>query len=295
VVTTTLIAMEVEAGNLDLDARLGLYIPEWKAGEKAAWRKRVTLRHLLTHTSGLPGKVFYYETARTKRAVIARALSERLISEPGTKVDYSDPGFILLGEVLERATGKPLEELAKERIFHPLGMFDTMWNPPPRLRKSIAPTGMDSALRKRALQGEVNDDNAFAIGGVAGHAGLFSTAGDLSIFCQMMLNGGIYAHKRLLRRETVEQFTSAQAVSNNTRTLGWVVRTEPSASGRYFSARSFGHAGFTGTSMWCDPEKDLFVVLLTNRVHPKWDNMKIQEYRPAVHDAVAEALGLAKE
>ena len=129
------------------------------------------------------------------------------------------------------------------------------------------------------------------MGGIAGHAGLFSTAGDLAAFCQMMLNGGIYAHHRLLKRATVEEFTSAQPLAKNTRALGWVVPTEPSASGKYFSARSFGHAGFTGTSIWCDPEKDLFVVLLTNRVHPVRTNEKIQQVRPLLHDAVAEALG----
>jgi beta-glucosidase-like glycosyl hydrolase/CubicO group peptidase (beta-lactamase class C family) len=295
VVTTTLIAMEIETGRVDLDAPIGLYLPGWEDGEQSEWRNRVTLRHLLTHTSGLPGKVFYYESAKTKRAVNERAISEKLISEPGAKVEYSDPGFMLLGEVLERVTGKPLQELAQERIFAPLGMFDTLWIPKRQIRKWIAPTGMDSPLRKRVLQGEVNDDNAFVMGGVAGHAGLFSTADDLAIFCRMMLNGGIYAHRRLLRRATVEQFTSAQPISGNTRALGWVVRTEPSASGRYFSSRSFGHAGFTGTSLWCDPEKDLFVVLLTNRVHPTRDNMTIQEIRPAIHDAVVEALGLAKK
>ena len=155
----------------------------------------------------------------------------------------------------------------------------------------IAPTGNDSPIRKRVLQGETHDDNAWIMGGTAGHAGLFSTAGDLAAFCRMMLNGGINAHHRLLKRATVEEFTTAQPLAKNTRALGWVVPTEPSASGKYFSARSFGHAGYTGTSIWCDPEKDLFVVLLTNRVHPVRTNEKIQQVRPALHDAVAEAFG----
>jgi CubicO group peptidase (beta-lactamase class C family) len=144
------------------------------------------------------------------------------------------------------------------------------------------------------LRGEVHDDNAWVMGGVAGHAGIFSTASDLAVFCKMILNGGIYAHKRLLRRATIHEFTAPQALSGNTRTLGWAMRTEPSSSGRYFSARSFGHAGFTGTSIWCDPVKDLAIVLLANRVYPTRENQKIQEARPAIHDAVCRALELTR-
>ncbi|HLX00441.1 MAG TPA: glycoside hydrolase family 3 N-terminal domain-containing protein [Candidatus Acidoferrales bacterium] len=295
VVTTTLAAMEVEAGNLDLDSRLGLYLPEWESGDQLKWRERVTLRHLLTHTSGLRGKAFYYESLKTKRQVIAAAISERLIYEPGAKVEYSDPGFILLGEIIERMTGMPLDDLAQSRIIAPLCMQDTYWNPWRRsLRSQIAPTGTDTSLRKRLPVGEVNDDNAWVMGGVAGHAGLFSTASGLAHFCRMMLNGGIFRHHRFLRRATVTEFTSAQPLAGNTRALGWVVPTEPSSSGKYFSSRSFGHAGFTGTSIWCDPEKDLFVVLLTNRTYPSRANEKIQQVRPAIHDAVAEALGFTE-
>ena len=293
VVTTTLVAMEVEAGHLDLDAPIGVYLPEWNSGPQPEKRRGVTLRHLLTHTSGLPGHVTYYLKLKSRREMIERALSEKLLYEPGSKVEYSDPGFMLLGEIVERTTGRDINSLARERIFAPLRMSDTMYNPPRGLRDRIAPTGKDSPLRKRLLCGEAHDDNAWVMRGVAPHAGLFSTAGDLAAFCQMMLNGGIYAHHRLLRRATVTEFTAAQALSNNTRALGWVVPTEPSSSGHYFSPHSFGHAGFTGTSIWSDPEKNLFVVLLTNRVHPLRNNEKIQQVRPALHDAVAEALGVA--
>ena len=293
VVTTTLVAMEVEAGRMDLDAPIGLYLPDWNSGPQPDLRRRVTIRHLLTHTSGLPGHVAYYQSLKSKREIIKRAVLERLLCDPGSKCEYSDPGFILLGEIIERMMGHEVSALARERIFTPLGMSNSMYNPIHSLQGRIAPTGNDSPLRKRLLSGEPHDDNAWVMGGVAGHAGLFSTAGDLAAFCQMMLNGGIYAHRRLLRRATVEEFTAAQALCGNTRALGWVVPTEPSASGRYFSARSFGHAGFTGTSMWCDPEKNLFVVLLTNRVYPARNNEKIQQVRPALHDAIAEALGFA--
>jgi beta-N-acetylhexosaminidase len=294
VVTATLIAMEVESGRLALDWPISKYLSEWNSGPQPLWREVMTIRHLLTHTSGLPGHVFYYRDAQTKEEIISRALSEQLLCEPGSKCEYSDPGFILLGAILERINGQPVDALAHERIFAPLGMKHSMYNPPPSLHARIAPTGTDSPLRKRLLRGEAHDDNTWVMGGVSSHAGLFSTVQDLAVFCRMMLNGGIYAHKRLLRRSTIQEFTTAQAVSGNTRTLGWAMRTEPSSSGRFFSARSFGHAGFTGTSIWCDPVKDLAVVLLTNRVYPARENEKIQEARPVIHDAVCRALGLAR-
>lgn len=292
VVTTTLIAMEVEAGRIKLDAPIGDYLPGWNSGPQPDLRSRVTVRHLLTHTSGLPGHVTYYQSLKSKREIIKRGLSEQLVQAPGEKCEYSDPGFILLGNILETLTGRSLDFLAQQRIFLPLEMNSTMFNPARQLHARIAPTGSDSPLRKGLIKGTPHDDNTFVMGGTAGHAGLFSTAGDLAAFCQMMLNGGIYAHHRLLKSSTVEEFTSAQPLAKNTRALGWVVPTEPSASGKYFSSRSFGHAGFTGTSIWCDPEKDLFVILLTNRVHPVRTNEKIQQVRPLLHDAVAEALGI---
>jgi len=141
--------------------------------------------------------------------------------------------------------------------------------------------------------GEVHDENAWAMGGVSGHAGLFSTAPDIAAFAQMILNGGIYGHDRLLSRGVVHQFTTRVAIGDSARTLGWDVPSEPSSSGRYFSAKSFGHTGFTGTSLWIDPQRKLFVILLTNRVHPTRFNEKIRQVRPALHDAIFEALGLA--
>jgi CubicO group peptidase (beta-lactamase class C family) len=139
----------------------------------------------------------------------------------------------------------------------------------------------------------VHDENAFAIGGVSGHAGLFSTAPDLAAFCQMLLNGGVYAHQRIVRRATIAQFTVPQELSNRTRTLGWVVPSEGGFSGHFFGPHSYGHTGFTGTSIYIDPDRQLFVVLLTNRVHPTRENMKIAKVRVALHDAVMQALGLA--
>jgi CubicO group peptidase (beta-lactamase class C family) len=171
-------------------------------------------------------------------------------------------------------------------------MNNSWFNPPMSLRSQIAPTENDGSYRKRLLQGEVDDENAWAMGGVAGHAGLFSTARDIATFAQMLLNGGIYGHYRLLRRAPIEQFTARQAVGDSGRALGWDVPVPPSSSGEYFSSKSFGHLGFTGTSLWIDPDRNLFVVLLTNRVNPTRANEKIRQVRPALHNAVFQALGL---
>jgi CubicO group peptidase (beta-lactamase class C family) len=304
VVTATLAAMLVEAGHLDLDAPVPRYIPEWTAqqNEVAAqrlssrWNDAVTVRHLLTHTSGLPAHKNYFQnhfqTAASRREIVARVLATAPAHEPGAQSIYSDLGFIVLGEIIERLTGKALDELARRRIFDSLGMTASTFKPAASLRSRIAPTEVDDTFRKRLVHGEVHDENAWVMGGVAGHAGLFTTAADLAVFCQTLLNGGIYAHRRLLRRATIAQFNTASPLAAHTRALGWNVPTPGSSSGHYFSARSFGHTGFTGTSIWIDPDKQLFVVLLTNRVHPSRDNDKINTVRPALHDAIVEALNL---
>ena len=297
IATTTAAMMLVEQQRLDLDAPVKVYIPDFAAAVKSdsdlAWRKRVTARMLLLHNSGLPAHRDFYQQAKGHTAILARVLAEPLIREPGTKIEYSDLGFILLGEIIERLTGESLSTFAVREIFKPLGMERSMFNPPRRLRPEIAPTEMDSAYRKRMIWGEVHDENAWAMGGIAGHAGLFSTAGDVAIFAQMILNGGIYGHRRLLSRTIVEEFTSKVATGNSASATGWDVPTESSSSGRYFSFKSFGHIGFTGTTLWIDPEKDLFVILLTNRVNPTRSNQQIRQVRPAVHDAIIESLGLA--
>ncbi|OLC90325.1 MAG: hypothetical protein AUH86_23275 [Acidobacteria bacterium 13_1_40CM_4_58_4] len=296
VATTTLVAKLAEgdfAVPLDLDAKIERYLPEWASGPQPEWRHRVTVRHLLTHTSGLPAFKEYWRTSKSKQDTLARIFVEPLEYEPGTKEIYSDLGIILVAEIIERLTGRTLEDLAKSFIFATLGMKDTMYRPQKKLWPSIAPTEIDDTLRHRLVQGEVHDENAFAIGGVSGHAGIFSTAPDLAAFCQMLLNGGVYAHQRILRRATVAQFTTPQQLSGGTRTLGWAVPTEGGSSGHYFSAHSFGHTGFTGTSIWIDPDRQLFVVLLTNRVHLTRENMKIAKVRVALHDAVMQALGFA--
>jgi beta-glucosidase-like glycosyl hydrolase/CubicO group peptidase (beta-lactamase class C family) len=297
VVTTTLVEKLVEGdfpSPLDLDAPIERYLPEWTTGPQPEWRHKVTVRNLMTHTSGLPPFKEYWRTSTGKADTLGRIFVEPLEYEPGTKVVYSDLGIILMAEIIQRLTGKPLDVLANEYIFRPLGMKNTTYNPPKALWPEIAPTEIDNQLRHRLVQGEVHDENAFAIGGVSGHAGVFSTAPDLAAFCQMLLNGGVYGHRRILKRVTIAQFTVPQAQAKNTRTLGWVVPTEGSSSGHYFSSHSYGHTGFTGTTIWIDPDRELFVVLLTNRVNPTRENHQIAQVRPAVHDAIMKALGFAE-
>jgi CubicO group peptidase (beta-lactamase class C family) len=299
IVTTTSVMMLMQQKRLDLDTAVSRYLPEWTAAAKSdpdpTWRARVTIRNLLLHDSGLPAHRDFYKDAKGHDAVLARVLAEPLVHQPGTQVEYSDLGFIMLGEIVQRLTGVTLDEYAKQHILAPLGMDASLFSPPRKFWPTIAPTENDLDFRKRLIQGEVHDENAWAMGGVSGHAGLFSTAGDTAIFAQMILNGGIYAHHRLLARATLQEFTARQAIGDAARTLGWDVVTQPSSSGHFFSPSSFGHTGFTGTSLWIDPERGLFVVLLTNRVSPTRANEQIRQLRPAVHDAILQGLGRANQ
>ncbi|HEX9232864.1 MAG TPA: glycoside hydrolase family 3 N-terminal domain-containing protein [Candidatus Acidoferrum sp.] len=295
VATTTIVAKLVEGDfpvPLDLDANVERYLPEWASGPQPEWRRRVTVRHLLTHTSGLPPFKEYWRTSKLKQDTLDKIFVEPLDYEPGTKEVYSDLGIILMAEIIERLTGKPLDVLAREYVFSPLGMSSTMYRPAKKLWPTIAPTEIDNQYRHRLIQGEVHDENAAAVGGVSGHAGVFSTAPDLASFCQMLLNGGVYAHQRILRRATVAEFTTPQELSGGTRTLGWAVPTEGGSSGHLMGPHTFGHTGFTGTSIWIDPDRQLFVVFLTNRVHPTRENQKLAKVRPALHDAVMQSFGL---
>jgi beta-N-acetylhexosaminidase len=297
IVTTTAAMLLVQQGRLDLDRPIENYLPDFAAAAKSdpdpGWRARVTPRTLLLHDSGLPDHREFFRTAKSHDAVLADVLAEPLVSEPGTKIVYSDLGFILLGEIIQRLTGDTLDAFAKNEVFDAMGMDRSMFNPPRKLREDIAPTEKDTAFRKRLLWGEVHDENAWVMGGVAGHAGLFSTAGDIAAFAQMMLNGGIYGHERLLTRSTIQQFTAHHTIGNSTRTLGWDVPEEGSSSGHYFSPSSYGHLGFTGTSVWIDPERRMFIILLTNRVNPSRANERIKQVRPALSDAVMQGLGFA--
>ena len=290
VATTTMAMILVDEGRLDLDAPVQKFLPGFQGPGKEA----VTVRHLLTHSSGLDATAPLYKELRGRAAFVERIEKMDLVYPPGSRSVYSDLGIILLGEILERVAGRPLDVFARERIFEPLGMHDTIFRPPAELRPRIAPTENDP-WRGRVVRGEVHDENAFAMGGIAPHAGLFSTAGDLARFAQMLLNGGILDGRRIVSRETVELFTRKAEIPGTDRALGWDTKSaEGSSAGTLFSPRSFGHTGFTGTSIWIDPDRQLFVILLTNRVYPTRENQLIREARPAVADAVARALVTAR-
>jgi beta-glucosidase-like glycosyl hydrolase/CubicO group peptidase (beta-lactamase class C family) len=292
VVTATSMAMLVAANRVGLDTPVYRYIPEFAEGPQPEWRKKVTVRQLLTHTAGLPNDPDYFQLGKNKREIMKLVYAEAFESEPGARYSYSNPGYYLLGEIVERVSGKTLDQFARGRIFQPLGMPETMFNPPAALRPRIAPTESDTTYRKKLMHGEVEGSTTWTLGGVSGSAGLFSTAGDLAVFCQTLLNGGIYAHQRLLSRRIVEQFTAKQNLSGATRSLGFEELSPEEVERTGFSPRTFWHHGSTGTAMWIDPQNELFVVLLTNASHPSAANEKIKPVRPAVLEAVARGLGI---
>ncbi len=274
-----------ERGQLDLDVPVATIIPEFRGSETS--RERVTARMLLAHTSGLPAYLPLFEWAHTRENLLLSACRTRLEAAPGEHTEYSDIGFIILGEALERVSGEPLERFSQREIFGPLGMARTCFNPPASIRAQIPPTEQDRKFRNRIIQGEVNDENGSVMGGISGHAGLFAPAADVARFAECMLRQG----RPILRPNTIELFTAAvPSRSGNARALGWDLPSAPSQSGLYFSPRSFGHLGFTGTSLWIDPERQLSVTLLTNRTWPDRRSQEIKRIRPAFHDAVMQAL-----
>jgi len=287
VVATTSMAMILyERGMLDLDIPVVGVLPEF-AGKDAS-RREVTFRMLLAHTSGLPAYEKLFLRATTKDAVLNAAFGVPLRNQPGTHAAYSDIGFILVGVALERIAQEPLDQFCQREVFGPLSMSHTAFNPPSAWKSGIPPTANDQSFRNRIIQGEVQDENASVMGGVAGHAGVFSTATDLAKFAHVMLNGGTPN----VRPETVTVFTRRENLPDGTsRALGWDTQSNPSQSGKHFSQSSFGHLGYTGTSLWIDPKRRLSVTLLTNRTWPDCSNLAIKEVRPKFHDAVVEALG----
>lgn len=270
-----------ERGDLDLDAPVRNIIPEF-AGDDPR-RDEVTIRMLLAHSSGLPAYEKLFEQARTRDDLLRAAYEMPLVADPGSVAAYSDIGFIILGESLARIADEPLDRFCQGHVFGPLGMATTSFRPP--RTESIPPTADDRWLRNRIIQGEVHDENASVLGGVAGHAGTFASAADVATFAESMLHGNLF------RPETVSLFTRRVTnPANTSRALGWDTPSRPSQSGKYFSASSFGHLGYTGTSLWIDPERKLSVTLLTNRTWPDNRNQAIQQVRPAFHDAIVEAL-----
>jgi CubicO group peptidase (beta-lactamase class C family) len=284
VVATTLAMVLVDEGRLDLARPLSELLPAFRGPGKEA----VRVEQLLSHSSGLPDTAPLYREISGVAAYVERVATLPLVYPPGTRSIYSDLGFILLGEVLERASGQPLDAIARGRVLDPLQMGDTLFRPGPDRLPRIAPTERD-AWRGRLLRGEVHDPNAFAMGGVSAHAGLFGTAPDLCRFAQMMLAGGAWAGRRLVSAAQVARFTRRAGVPGASRGLGWDTPTGRSSAGRLLSPRSFGHVGFTGTSLWIDPDRSLFFLLLTNRVHPTAER-RIDDVRRKLADLVVKAV-----
>jgi serine-type D-Ala-D-Ala carboxypeptidase len=286
VVATTSMAMILyERGLLDLDAPVAAIVPEFAGSD--ARRCDVTVRMLLAHSSGLPAYEKLFVHAKTRDELLATAFATPLAADPGARAVYSDIGFIILGVALERIADEPLDHFCQHEVFGPLGMGHTLFNPPLPSRALIPPAADDRSFRHRIIQGEVQDENAGVLGGVAGHAGLFATAPDLAIFAHTLLRGG----SPILRPETLALFTRRETKPAATsRALGWDTPSSPSQSGKHFSASSFGHLGYTGTSLWIDPERRLSIILLTNRTWPDCSHQAIKKVRPAFHDAVVEAL-----
>jgi len=252
VATTAATMMLVDRGKLHVDDPVVRSLPTFTGYGKGD----VTLRDLLMHRSGLPaGKILSRKGPQAARKTV---LSTPLVRQPGSRSEYSDLGLDVLGFVVERVTQEPLDRYLRRTVYDPLGMNSTMFRPGSSLQTRIAPTEMPLA------RGQVHDRNARALGGVAGHAGLFTTAGDLAVFAQMMLDSGMVGGKRFLTDSTVREFTRPGA---GWRGLGWETCSGGGSCGRYLTPRAFGHTGFTGTSMWIDPDRDLFVIVLTNWIH----------------------------
>ncbi len=291
VIGTTTVAMRLfQDGKLDLDLRLHEVCPEFLEGatgeEQARWRREVKLRHLLTHTSGLPSWKPFYKELDGYAALIGAILELPLEAAPGSRYKYSDPGMMLMGEVVSRLGGKPLFELEQELVFGPLGMKETRRNPPGVLKAKIAPTEEDG--EGGFIQGVVHDENARAGQGLTGHAGLFSNVSDLSLLAAELLKAW-NGEGRVFHKNTVRTFASNQPEPGD-RGLGWQMADGSTSAGSVASRSSFGHTGFTGTSIWMDPENGGFAILLTNRVHPSRANTKLYKVRTKFADAAFGAL-----
>jgi serine-type D-Ala-D-Ala carboxypeptidase len=320
VVATTPMAMILyERGLLDLDTPVTAIVPEFTTdAAKDPSRREVTLRMLLAHSSGLPAYEKLYQKFRTREELLHAAFTTPLTADPSTRAEYSDIGFIIFGIALERLADESLDRFCHREIFAPVAMTNTTFNPPAELHPKIPPTAderkeeehgekwgagtparemqaahdrpsasQQSTFRQKIIQGEVQDENASILGGIAPHAGLFSTAADLAKYAHAILSGG----HPILRPQTIALFTRRESAPPGTsRALGWDTPSVPSQSGKYFSPQSYGHLGYTGTSLWIDPTRQLSITLLTNRTWPDCSNHSIKTLRPEFHDTIIEAL-----
>jgi serine-type D-Ala-D-Ala carboxypeptidase len=296
IATTSMAMLLLERGQLDLDEPLARRFPEFlescsESESLVALRSTVTPRMLLAHCSGLPAYAPLYKTCATATEVLEACMRMPLETIPGTHAAYSDIGFILLGHLLEQIAGERLDSFCQREVFAPLGMSSTMYCPPAELRGSIPPTACKENFRGRILQGEVHDGNCWRLGGVSGHAGLFSTVPDILRLADCLLDRG----RNIFRPETISTFTTRQMMPpSSSWALGWDTPTAPSSSGALFSANSVGHLGYTGTSLWIDFDKQVAIVLLTNRTYPGDEaaiSETIKSVRPRFHDALMRELG----
>jgi CubicO group peptidase (beta-lactamase class C family) len=277
----------VTARRIDLDAPVQRYLPAWTGPNK----DKVLIRHLSTHTSGLPAFKAYDQITHDPDSLAKLMFATPLDTLPGAKMVYSDIGAYLLGRVLEQVTGQSLDQYLHDHVFEPAGMHETMFRPPFALFPRIAPTEYDSTQRHRLVRGMVHDERAYYLGGVSAHAGLFSSAHDVARFCQMMLNGGTIDGRAVIPASAITLFTKRQVAD---RALGWQKPDGSNSAGHKMPEEAYGHTGFTGTSIWIDPKDDVFVVLLTNRVNPTRNNNRIGRVRTQLADAVMSELPSAK-
>jgi uncharacterized protein YbbC (DUF1343 family) len=293
VATATAAMVLVERGRLELDAPAARYLPELDRKETRA----ITVRQLLIHGAGLPIENPLRDYQGDRAQAVAALLAQRPLHKPGTRFSYSDIGYLWLGELVARVAEQPLDAFAREALFAPLGMRDTMFNPPPALLPRIAPTEVtdDRGEKAQLIHGVVHDPRAYRLGGVAGNAGLFSTAYDLSRYARMVLNGGALDGTRVLSARSIAAMTAPTRIGDSVRTAGWDMHSKYSRlRGTKLSERAFGHGGYTGVSLWIDPEQDLFVMLLSNRVHPDAKGNVIG-LAGAIADAAVEALASGAE
>ncbi len=288
VLATTLCLMRLyDEGKIRLTDSVKTFIPEF--GNRG--KEKILIRNLLIHDSGLIPFRRYSQFCPSADSALRHIYNDTLIKPVGDSTIYSDLNFILLGEIIRRITGKPLNDYFQETFAQPLGLRHTLFAPPDSLRYRIAPTEVDCTWKLPFARPLVHDPTAALSGGVSGHAGLFSTASDILALMQVVMNGGSFGGRTFFKKETVELFTLRDSV-HRVRALGWDVRDtgEKASTGKYFSMQSYGHLGYTGTSVWVDPTRQLCVVFLTNRVYPTSANNKIRAVRRLLHDAVIESL-----
>jgi len=275
--------MQLDAqGRIDMDAPVQRYLPNWTGPHK----NEVTIRHLITHTSGLPAFEPYDQITHDPDSLATLMFNTPLDTTPGARMVYSDIGAYMLGRVLEKITGQTLDVYLHEHVFEPAGMHETMYKPPASLIPRIAPTEFDPK-RGGLVRGKVHDERAYYLGGVSAHAGLFSSAHDLTRFAQMYLNHGVIDGTQVLPAALIPVFTKRQVAD---RALGWQKPSGTNSAGHLMSEDAFGHTGFTGTSIWIDPDHNVFIILLTNRVDPTRANNRENRVRIQLADAVMSVL-----